>query len=238
MVDTHLVQQRGVQVVDIDPVLDGPEPELVGRSVGHSASHPASGQPRGEPIGVMVAAGAGFGDRSSAELSAPDDQRFIQEPSLLQVGDQAGTGPVHVGAALPQVLVDVVMVVPRLARTREDLHVSHAPLDQPPGQQARVPQGVLAVQPSDPPGLAPDIKRLAGRKLHPEGGFHGLDSTLEELIFAALGEVHSVEFLDQVQLLSLFGLRLAWVLQEPDHLLGSRLVGTESRALEFRRQET
>src|SRR5262245_47223148 len=56
VVDAHQVQDGGVQVVDVDPVLDGVHPQLVGRSVDRAALDAAAGQPHGEAAAVVVAA--------------------------------------------------------------------------------------------------------------------------------------------------------------------------------------
>ena len=45
VVDAEQVQHRGVQVVDVDDVLDGVVAELVGRAVGDAALDAAAGQP-------------------------------------------------------------------------------------------------------------------------------------------------------------------------------------------------
>ena len=45
VVEAQQVQDRGVQVVDVDLVLDGLEAELVGRAVDVPPLHAAAGQP-------------------------------------------------------------------------------------------------------------------------------------------------------------------------------------------------
>ena len=103
MVESHQVQQRGVQVVDVGAALNGGEPKLVGRPVRRPALHPAAGQPDAEPVVVVVSsvdlagvrAGRGhFDDRRAAELSAAQHQRFVQEPAAFQVRQQGGVRPI------------------------------------------------------------------------------------------------------------------------------------------------
>ena len=76
VVETQQVQHRGVKVMDVNRVLDGPEPEVVGRSVGLSAPHTASGQPAGEPVVVVVATveSRELGYGRATELATPQDQ--------------------------------------------------------------------------------------------------------------------------------------------------------------------
>ena len=79
--------------------------------------------------------------RRPAELAAPDDQRVVEQPALLQVLDQRGAGLVGVLAVLLEVVDQVAVLVPGLV---EDLHEPHAALDQPAGQQAVVGERRLA----------------------------------------------------------------------------------------------
>ena len=71
MVEAHQVQDRGVQVVDVDPVLDGLQAELVGRAVDHAALDAAAGQPHREAQAVVVAALRPFGGRASGRTRRP-----------------------------------------------------------------------------------------------------------------------------------------------------------------------
>ena len=91
------VQHRGVQVVDVDDVLDGVVAELVGGAVGDAALDAAAGQPHREALDVVVAAVA-LGHRRAAELAAPDHERVVEHAALLQVLDQGGRGLVDLAA--------------------------------------------------------------------------------------------------------------------------------------------
>ena len=56
VVEAQQVQDRRVQIVDVDLVLDGGEAELVGRAVDVPALDAAAGQPHREAVVVVVAA--------------------------------------------------------------------------------------------------------------------------------------------------------------------------------------
>jgi len=56
VVDTEQVQDRRLEVVDVDGVFGRVVGEVVGLAVGEAALHAAAGQPDGEDIGVMVSA--------------------------------------------------------------------------------------------------------------------------------------------------------------------------------------
>ena len=87
------MQDRSVQIVDVDSVLDSVHAELISRSVHRSSLRPAAREEHREAGVVMVAADllfvlVGLSVRSTAEFAAPDDQRVVQHASLFQVGDQ------------------------------------------------------------------------------------------------------------------------------------------------------
>ena len=98
VVEAQQVQDRGVQVVDVDAVLGDVEAELVAFAERDARLDAAAGEPHGEGVGVMVAAvvAAALDHRRAAELAAPDHERVVQQAALLQIGDQGGAGLVGV----------------------------------------------------------------------------------------------------------------------------------------------
>src|SRR5688572_14244888 len=98
----------------VDFVLDRSKTELIGRSIGHAAAHAAASQEHAKTVMVVVSAIAAFARRRAAELAAPDDERFVQLPASLQVGQQRGDGLVDVLTELGGGLVVVAMRVPGL----------------------------------------------------------------------------------------------------------------------------
>ena len=85
VVNTQQVQDRRVEVVNVDPVLDGPKANLIGRPVGDAPLHSPASEPLGERVRIMVSAWllAGLGDWQSAEFAAPNHQRVVKESALL-----------------------------------------------------------------------------------------------------------------------------------------------------------
>ena len=79
VIETHEVENGGVEVVDVDFVFDGCEAEFVGGAVGHAAFDTATGQPDGEAVVVVVATIGTFGDGSPAEFTAPEDESVFKE---------------------------------------------------------------------------------------------------------------------------------------------------------------
>ena len=135
------VQDRRVQVVDVDGVDGGGVADLVGLAVADAALDAAAGHPDGEAVRVVVAAGllAGLGDRQAAELAAPDHQRLVEQPALVEVGQQAGDRLVGLAGELLVVPLDVGVAVPGelvVHAARVDLDEADAALDQAAGRQA------------------------------------------------------------------------------------------------------
>jgi len=78
-------------------------------------------------------------DRLPAEFTAPDDERLVQKAAALQISEQRGDRPVDFGSVDGQILFLALVSVPvflLMAAAGIELHEPHAPLDQPPRDQA------------------------------------------------------------------------------------------------------
>ena len=98
VVEAQQVQDRRVQIVDVDVVLDGREAELVGGAVDVAALHAAAGQPHREAVVIVVAAvdlaGIRPGCGSSTVGVRPNSPPQITSvsssmPALLEIGRAA-----------------------------------------------------------------------------------------------------------------------------------------------------
>ena len=69
--EAQQVQDRGVQVADLDGVFDGFESEIVGGSEDRSAFDAAAGHPDRIAIGAVVAAVGALGGGGAPEFSPP-----------------------------------------------------------------------------------------------------------------------------------------------------------------------
>ena len=108
-------------------------PIFVGGPVRESLLDAAAGEPHRIACDIVVPAVLSLRGRLAAELAAEQDQRFLEQPPLLQVGQQRGRGLIDRRAAIDQSLVQVVVVVPAgLANLDE----SHAGLAEPAGHHA------------------------------------------------------------------------------------------------------
>ena len=107
VIEAEQVQDRGVQVVNVDLVLGRVVAVVVGAAVAQAALHAAAGQPHRKAFGVVVAAVFAFDDGSAAEFAAPPDQRVIQEAAGLEILEQAGDRQIDLAGVL---LVPVLQV--------------------------------------------------------------------------------------------------------------------------------
>src|SRR5439155_14419742 len=96
VVEAEQVQNRRLQVVDMNLVLHHCEAEFVRLAVGDAVFQAAASQEYREAIGIMVAAEdvarrrATFAERRAAKLAAPDDERVVEQTALAQVADERG----------------------------------------------------------------------------------------------------------------------------------------------------
>jgi len=93
VVDAQQVEQRRLQIMNVNPVRGNVVAELVGRTVAHARLHPAAGEPNREAARMVVATVI-VGRQSTLainrppELPSPNDQRVVQKPALLQIQNQ------------------------------------------------------------------------------------------------------------------------------------------------------
>jgi hypothetical protein len=74
VVNAHQVQNRRVQVVDVDFFVNGVPAVLVGSPIGHTTFHTAACHPHRETKRVVLSAVVALGGGRASELTAPDDE--------------------------------------------------------------------------------------------------------------------------------------------------------------------
>jgi hypothetical protein len=92
-IEAQQVQDCGLQIEDGHFVLGDEVAKVVGFAEDQARLDAAPGHPDGEAMLVMIAsqelrAGPLFVHRRAAEFSAPDHQRFVQQPAGLEILDQ------------------------------------------------------------------------------------------------------------------------------------------------------
>src|SRR5688572_9265215 len=132
----------GVEIVDMDLVLRGIKAEFVGFAHCHAGLNAATCEPHRETIWMMIAAIAAALDHGgAAEFAAPNDQRFIEQATLLQILNQRCRSLVSIFAILLQIAHEVAVLIPCFMKK---LNETNAALDQATGQQTIHREGRFA----------------------------------------------------------------------------------------------
>ena len=90
VVEAEGVEQRGVEVVHGDDLVDGFVTEVVGVAVSMALLDAAAVEPHREAAATVIAAVRSLRDRGAAEFAHPDHQRRIEQSALLEVSHQRG----------------------------------------------------------------------------------------------------------------------------------------------------
>ena len=183
MIDAELVEDRGVDVVDVDGIGDDGIAEVIGRTVGHPPTEAAAGEEDRVAVDMVVAAASGVHRRGvggAPHLAGPDDNRLVEEAAGLEVNDQGRHRLLGHEGILGMVLNDLAVLVPGgvvAVETRTgDLDEPDALLDQPPGPEGLggveplvLVGGVEAVELPDMLRLVIGVDDVGDGGLHPEG---------------------------------------------------------------------
>src|ERR1041384_1092215 len=134
VIESEQVEDRRVEIVNVNGVLLRLETELVRRAVGGAAFRAAAREPDGEAPLIVVAAGRRGELRRgrSSELARPEDERVFEHPALLEIGEERRDRLVAFQREPSVVLRDLVVVVPRLTGARPDLDEPYSALEEPP----------------------------------------------------------------------------------------------------------
>ena len=96
VIEAEEVEEGGLEVVDVDLVLDRVEADVVRGSVGDAGFDAATGHPDGEGVGMVVPSPAlaifhrALKEGGATELASPDHQGVIEQPSLFEVLNKGG----------------------------------------------------------------------------------------------------------------------------------------------------
>ena len=149
----------------------------------------------------MGLAGFALAERGAAELAAPDDQRVVEHPALLQVAHQRRRRTFRVLALLLELGEEVAVLVPAGVH---QLHEPDAPFEQPAGDQAvvrerAVLQGVGAVARERGLRLVREVDQVGHARLHPEGHLVLGDARVDLgiAIIGEMGRVHRGHVVEQ-----------------------------------------
>ena len=137
MIESHEVEDGGVEIVDVDGVPDDVVAEVVGLAI-YAGFYAAAGHPDGKAAGVVVAAIVLFGEGTlaivcAAEFAAPDDEGLVEQTALFEIEYERGGGLVGVFALSLDLHGQVIVAVPALVI---ELHEAHAALGEFSCEQA------------------------------------------------------------------------------------------------------
>src|SRR5947199_6381567 len=124
MVDSQAMQDRGLQVVDVDRVFNNVIAIIIRLSEGDAFLDATARHPDAEAARVMIAPVVGVRQfalavNGSAELAAPDHQRVVEQAPLLQVQDQPRRSLVHAFGLQGNIPGQVVVERTALAELRK-----------------------------------------------------------------------------------------------------------------------
>ena len=163
MIQTELVQDRGLEVVDGNGIFRGEPADLVGCSVAVTAFEATARHQHGEGLGMVVTSGVGepsrtvFPQRGAAEFRTPDDKGGVEQSPLFQILDERGDRLIDRPGIVGEVLVELGMLVP--ARV-DDVDETHPALDHAAGEKTVPCERVVGAQPRK--GAAEVIARRLG----------------------------------------------------------------------------
>ena len=95
-----------------------------------------------KPYGVVVSAGRtlAFAERHTTKFAAPHHKRRVEQPALLEVGQQCGDGLIHLGTEKAVVFLNTLVSVPSVL----EVSASGVKLDEPNAATAERKPGVIS----------------------------------------------------------------------------------------------
>ena len=92
VIEAKLVQDRGVDVVNVSRFSDRAHAHVVGRAVVMPPTDSAAGHPDRVAADVMIAAIRAGAVRRATHFTGPHDQRIVQQPRCFRSMSSAATG--------------------------------------------------------------------------------------------------------------------------------------------------
>ena len=85
VIQTQKVKDSGMEVMEVHAVFHRSHAVLIGGPVNHAAFHSAAGHPKTKPGRVVIPTVILPDVRCAAKFTAPDDECFVEQSSLLQI---------------------------------------------------------------------------------------------------------------------------------------------------------
>lgn len=205
VIESEQMQDRGVEVVDMDWVLDSVEPKVIGFAVDPAFFQSTAGHPNAEGSVVVVSTIiATLDHRRASEFASPDHEGVFEQSESFEILDQGRTWPVGRCGIVLYAVGQIAVLVPDLM---EQLHEANAPLKQSSSEQA-VPCKACFLRILDP--IEVESFFALGGKVHQLGctglqfrrQFIALDTGCDFRV-ADLVEAQAVEIGDRVDRIAL-----------------------------------
>jgi hypothetical protein len=178
VVDAELVQDRGLQVVDVHGVFGRAVTKVIRCPIGNARLDATTRHPHGKATRMMVATvdfrgTRALGEYRTPELAAPDDQGIVEEAALLEVLEQASGWSVDVVAHQRQVPGDVSVMIPTdvIKLNERNAAFGHATGEQAVGGVGATHTRLFAVEFEGSIRLGREVGQLGHGRLHPKSHF-------------------------------------------------------------------
>ena len=112
VVDAELVKNCGVQIVEVNLLLDGVVAELVGLTVTQTTTKPATSYPYRVSKRVVIPTVTPLRVWSSSELASPKNDRLVQKTARLQILQQRRNGAIRVGRVSSMAVFKIAVLIP------------------------------------------------------------------------------------------------------------------------------
>ena len=122
-----------VDVVDVRPILDCAQPDLIGLTNDGAGFDAAAGHPDGKAPRIVIAAFALFIEGSAAKFAGPDHQGAVQQTARFKVGQQRPHRFVGGHAQLGVIVFQIDVGIPPAVAAGVTLHESDPAFHEPPG---------------------------------------------------------------------------------------------------------
>jgi len=145
MIDSHQMQDGRMQVVHVNFVFDRFESEIIRGAVDSSPFNSTTCQPHRETEGIVIPSISSLSCRSSTEFPSPDDQGFLKQSAVFEIGYELSDRPVYVFTQFFILRSMFTVRVPGLSIPIVHLHKTDTFLAEPTCHQAGLGKGTGTV---------------------------------------------------------------------------------------------
>lgn len=211
VVDAHEVEQRGVEVVEVDFVFGGVPTEVVSCPIDGASLHSATRETQGVAVGVVFSTVCSLTGWRTTKFAAPNDESIFEKSTGLQVGEEGAhrlVGGASIGA-MSFFELSVLVPIEPISFAALDLNEADAAFRKTAGEEAAISKTLtmLVVETVKLAGsrtLSADVEGFRSSGLHAEGEFVGLGASGERIDVDAILFVGSIKSFQQFQLCQLF----------------------------------